>query len=67
MLDVFVILWFWVQFLTMNCYPYMIYDLEFWNYYDASMSLKELTDIICAIKLGCLDDPKGIDGYYLSH
>jgi len=35
--------------------------------YDASLTRKELTDIICAIKLWCLDDPKGIDGYYLSH
>jgi len=46
--DASVILWSWVQFRTMNCHSYTIYDPKFWNYYDASMTQKELT--ICSIK-----------------
>jgi len=49
--DTSVILSSWVQFWTMNCHSYMIYELEFWNYYDASMTRKELTGIICPIKI----------------
>jgi len=34
----------------MNCHSHVIYEPEFWNYFDASMTRKELTDIICPIK-----------------
>jgi hypothetical protein len=35
---------------TMNRHSYMIYEPEFWNYYDASMTRKELVDIIYPVK-----------------
>ena len=35
---------------TMNRHSDMIHEPAFWNYYDASMTRKELVDIICPIK-----------------
>jgi len=37
---------------------HMIYEPEFWNYYDASMTRKELMDIICPINVSSVWMPR---------